>query len=99
MEVEKKMQHYVDALNKCRHPHSVIHSIQDALEAAHRARDASPGESSGEIDKNTCVSIEEVIENAPKIQKVLAKLVPSTDELDPRGYGSSNGSGGGPGVC
>ncbi len=87
------MLRHVDALNKCRYPHSVIHSIQDVLEAAHRERDGSPGESSGEIDRNTCVSIEEVIENAPKIQKVLAKLIPSTDVMDTRGDGPGDSGG------
>ncbi len=99
------MENYVDALTRCRNPHQVILSIQDALIARHIHRDVSSdkgvslGVSFGEIDRNTCDSIEEVIENARKTTKVLARQDSEADELDARSDGSSERGGWGPSLC
>ncbi len=79
---------YVDALTRCREPHQVLLSIQDALIARHILRDGLPasgeseaGETFGSIDCETLDRIEEVFENARKTTKILAKHGPEADVL------------------
>ncbi len=101
MEDVRRMLDYVGPLTRCRFPHQVILSIQDALIARHTLRDASSakgvslGASFGVIDRNILDDIEEVIEHARKTTKVLLKKEPEDLFLDTRGDGPVFGSGGG----
>ncbi len=93
---------HVGALTRCRYPHRVILSIDNAITGMHILLDAravtpETGEPYGEIVQSTLDKIEEVIENASKTTKVLAKKAPEADGLDPYsdgpGFGSPWGSG------